>query len=61
MLEYRTGGPSAIGNLYTSEMLQEAFGDMAIVHLEEYEDVLDEGQGHKGQSALVGMITRKPA
>lgn len=59
-LEYRTGGPSAIENLYTVEMLRECFDDMEIVHLEEYEDVLDEGQGHKGRSALVGMIARKP-
>jgi SAM-dependent methyltransferase len=59
-LEFRTGGPSTIENLYTVEMLRTAFGDMEIVHLEEYEDVLDEGQGHKGRSALVGMIARKP-
>jgi len=60
-LEYRTGGPSTVENLYTADFLREAFADLEIVHLEEYEDVLDEGLGHKGQSALVGLIARKPA
>ena len=60
-LEYRTGGPSAVENLYTADLLRTAFPDLEIVHLQEYEDVLDEGLGHKGQSALVGLVARKPA
>ena len=60
-LEYRTGGPSAVENLYTAELLRTAFPGLDIVHLQEYEDVLDEGVGHKGQSALVGLVARKPA
>ncbi len=60
-LEYRTGGPSALSHLYTPDMLREAFADLHMLHLEEYEDVLDEGLGHRGRSALVGMIARKPA
>lgn len=60
-LEYRTGGPSAVENLYTVEMLREAFAGLEVLHLLEYEDVLDEGVGHKGQSALVGLVARKPA
>ena len=60
-LEYRTGGPSAVENLYTAELLRTAFAGLDIVHLQEYEDVLDEGVGHKGQSALVGLVARKPA
>ena len=60
-LEYRTGGPSAVENLYTADLLRTAFPDLEIVHLQEYEDVLDEGVGHKGQSALVGLVARKPA
>ncbi|MBC7206702.1 MAG: class I SAM-dependent methyltransferase, partial [Methyloversatilis sp.] len=59
-LDYRTGGPSAIENLYTAAMLREAFGDFDIERLDEYEDVLDEGSAHRGQSALVGMVARKP-
>ena len=60
-LEYRTGGPSAVENLYTAELLRTAVAGLDIVHLQEYEDVLDEGVGHKGQSALVGLVARKPA
>ena len=60
-LEYRTGGPSALENLYTADMLRTSFTGLEIVHLQEYEDVLDEGVGHKGQSALVGLVARKPA
>lgn len=60
-LEYRTGGPSAVENLYTAELLRTAFAGLEIVHLQDYEDVLDEGVGHKGQSALVGLLARKPA
>jgi hypothetical protein len=32
---------------------------MEILELREYEDELSEGSGHKGQSALVGMVARK--
>jgi SAM-dependent methyltransferase len=60
-LEYRTGGPSALENLYTADMLREAFAELELLHLQEYEDVLDEGVGHKGHSALVGLVARKPA
>ena len=60
-LEYRTGGPSALENLYTADMLRTSFTGLEIMHLQEYEDVLDEGLGHKGQSALVGLVARKPA
>ena len=59
-LEYRTGGPSAVENLYTAELLREAFAGLDIVHLQEYEDVLEEGVGHKGRSALVGLVARRP-
>ena len=59
-MAFRTGGPSAVENLYTADMLRPAFAGLEILHLQEYEDVLDEGLGHKGQSALVGLVARKP-
>jgi hypothetical protein len=59
-LDYRTGGPSDINNLYTKEMLIEAFADWYIEEIVEYEDEIAEGIGHKGQSALIGLIARKP-
>lgn len=58
-VEYGTGGPSNPAHLYTSEMLAQAFGDMDIACNEGYEAVLDEGPGHKGQSALIDFIAYK--
>ncbi|WP_018410370.1 SAM-dependent methyltransferase [Methyloversatilis thermotolerans] len=59
-LEYRTGGPSAVDNLYTLSLLRSAFDDFDIEVLDEYEEVLAEGSAHRGLSALAGMVARKP-
>lgn len=59
-LEYRTGGPSAIENLYSAEMLRNIFSDWIIEELVEYEDIIEEGSGHKGRSALIGLVAQKP-
>ena len=59
-LEYRTGGPPILSHLYTGEMLREAFAALQIVELREYEADLTEGSGHRGRSALVGLVARKP-
>lgn len=59
-LDYRTGGPPEIAHLYTPALLREAFGKTTeIIELTEYEDVLDEGTGHSGQSALIGLVARR--
>ncbi|MGB2818954.1 MAG: class I SAM-dependent methyltransferase [Burkholderiaceae bacterium] len=58
-LEYRTGGPPFESHLYTAELLRAAFAALEILVLREYEDVLTEGAGHSGQSALVGMVARR--
>jgi SAM-dependent methyltransferase len=58
-VEYRTGGPPIASHMYTQEMLRQAFAEMEIVELREYEDELAEGTGHKGQSALIGLLARK--
>ncbi len=55
-LEYRTGGPSVPSHLYTEGLLREAFGDLDIQVMDEYETVLTEGDGHKGQSAVIGLV-----
>jgi len=57
---YRTGGPSDVENLYTPEILKALFADWSIDELVEYEDVIAEGVGHAGRSALIGMVARKP-
>lgn len=59
-LEYKTGGPPTLENLYTQEILLTAFADWEILELVEYEDDISEGVGHKGRSALIGLVARKP-
>lgn len=58
-LEYKTGGPPMLENLYTKEILKNAFSDWEIEELLEYELTIKEGIGHHGKSALIGMIARK--
>lgn len=60
-LEYRTGGPPQLSHLYTQEMLEQAFAALEPIDLREYEAHLTEGVQHHGQSALIGMVVRKPA
>jgi SAM-dependent methyltransferase len=58
-LDYRTGGPSAVENLYAPEMLRAAFADCTITTLSEYEMDLAEGAGHSGRSALIDLVAVK--
>jgi cyclopropane fatty-acyl-phospholipid synthase-like methyltransferase len=59
-LEYKTGGPSTVENLYTPELLRAAFSDWVIEQMSEYDDEIAEGSGHRGRSALIGMVARRP-
>lgn len=58
-LEYRTGGPSQVENLYTESLLRESFADMEVLHLAEHDSVIREGVGHDGLSALIDLVARK--
>lgn len=58
-LEYRTGGPPEVSHLYTEPMLRAAFSGLDILQLREYEAELTEGTGHRGRSALIGLVARK--
>nr|MDP2827723.1 class I SAM-dependent methyltransferase [Sulfuricellaceae bacterium] len=58
-LEFGTGGPSNVDNLYTAEDLRHDFESMKILHLCEHESSIDEGPGHSGMSALVDLVARK--
>ncbi len=60
-LEYGTGGPSQAENLYTEAMLRREFADMEMLHLSEHDDVIREGSGHSGMSALIDLVARKVA
>jgi len=50
----KTGGPPFV------ELLRTAFAGFEIQHLEEHNDVVDEGPGHSGMSALIDLIARRP-
>lgn len=60
-LDYRTGGPPRADHLYTEPMLRESFAALEIVTLREYEAELEEGSAHRGRSALIGLVARRPA
>jgi len=55
-LEYRTGGPSVASHLYTPELLRDALSALDIKELQEFEADIQEGKGHSGQSALIGLV-----
>lgn len=59
-LEYKTGGPPMVENMYTPEILRAGFPGWSIEELVQYEDDIAEGSGHRGRSALIGMVARKP-
>ena len=59
-LDYGTGGPKQIEQLYTRDMLQRAFGDLDDVVIVEEERELHEGPAHSGMSAIIGLTARKP-
>ena len=58
-IEFGTGGPPFVENMYTKQMLKSAFSNMEILHLKAYEREVDEGAGHSGMSALIDLVARK--
>jgi 2-polyprenyl-3-methyl-5-hydroxy-6-metoxy-1,4-benzoquinol methylase len=55
-----TGGPKAAENMYTEELLAQAFDDFEVLELKSYQREVEEGEGHAGQSALIDLVARKP-
>ena len=58
-LQYGTGGPKEIENLYTRVMLEEAFRDFHDMTIVEEELELHEGTSHGGMSAVINLTARK--
>ena len=58
-LQYGTGGPPERDHLYTEAMIRELLNDMDILELRCYDEQVDEGRGHSGMSALMGVVARK--
>lgn len=59
-LDYGTGGPRAVENLYTEDILRTAFPDWEVAECRAYDRDIQEGSGHSGMSALIDFIARKP-
>lgn len=59
-IEYKTGGPPHAENMYTPQLLRDAFTGLDIVVLREHERVMAEGTQHHGRSALIDFVARKP-
>lgn len=59
-LEYGTGGPKEIENLYTRAMLEQAFGGFRELSIAEEEREIHEGTSHGGMSAVINLTARKP-
>ncbi|MEJ2623855.1 MAG: class I SAM-dependent methyltransferase [Pseudolabrys sp.] len=58
-LEYKTGGPGKLENLYTRELLEKELADFSSIEVREYDAEINEGSGHGGMSALVDLVGRK--
>jgi SAM-dependent methyltransferase len=58
-LEYGTGGPKELENLYTRDLLEKAFGDFHDVKFVEEELEMHEGAAHGGMSAVIGLTAHK--
>ena len=58
-LAYGTGGPRYEPQLYTVDLLRDAFADMRIETLRAYDAVIEEGTAHSGLSALVDLVAIK--
>ena len=59
-LAYKTGGPGQLSHLYTAALLREELAGMQMVTLREYDAEVDEGRGHRGMSALIGLVACQP-
>jgi len=55
-----TGGPKEDENMYTEPLLRESFANLEILHLASHDDVIEEGTAHRGMSALIDLVARKP-
>lgn len=58
-LQYGTGGPKQLENLYTRELLETAFSGFRDLRILEEELEMHEGSAHSGMSAVIGLSARK--
>ncbi len=59
-IDYGTGGPPVAENMYTTELLADAFGDWDILRLASYDREQTSGTSHVGNAALIDLIAQRP-
>lgn len=59
-MRFNSGGPGKLEHLYNEALLRDAFAGYDMLELVSYEADIQEGSGHQGLSALIGMVARKP-
>lgn len=59
-LDYGTGGPKRLENLYTRAMLEREFLGFHELKITEEEREMHEGSSHAGMSAVINLTGRKP-
>ena len=58
-LKYGTGGPKEVERLYTRTLLETAFGNFTALDIRVHDDMMQEGGGHAGMSALIDLVGTK--
>jgi cyclopropane fatty-acyl-phospholipid synthase-like methyltransferase len=58
-LQYKTGGPSQVENLYTRALLESEFAELSELRIEEHDSMTQEGTAHVGMAALINLAARK--
>jgi SAM-dependent methyltransferase len=58
-LNYKTGGPSQVENLYTRALLEAEFAGLSELRISEHDSMTSEGTGHVGMAALIDLVGRK--
>lgn len=59
-LQFGTGGPRDLEQLYDAEILRTSFPLLDIVSIDEHDVHVDEGPGHQGMSAVIDLVATKP-
>jgi SAM-dependent methyltransferase len=59
-MEYRTGGPGVLDNLYTTQLLETTFAGWQTLASRDLDQDVEEGSAHRGRSHLISMVLRKP-
>lgn len=59
-LQFGTGGPPSAAMMYDAATLREDLAGLNVVHAEERDRVVHEGELHEGMSAVVQLVAVKP-